>query len=112
MSCLRRTASQGSSCCQSTCRTTRRPGLSALTLRTATRRPRALLKAMTKAKIPRNAYMIWSAHDTGKPHVCGPKTCGSKVQADATQWTFKAYGVNLDESLCYEYFFAGPPAPV
>lgn len=71
----------------------------------------ALVDAMTKAGVKRDAYMIWSAHYTNEPHICGPKSCGSKVQADATQWTDAYKGVSLDASLCYGYFFAGPPKP-
>lgn len=70
----------------------------------------ALVKVMTKAKIPRASYLLWSAHYTDKAHICGPSSCGSKVQADATQWTDRAFGVSLDESLCSAQFFAGPPA--
>lgn len=69
----------------------------------------SLISTMTKAGIARNRYMIWSAHYTGSAHICGPKTCGYP-QADATQWTSSYQGVSLDASLCYGYFFAGPPA--
>lgn len=70
----------------------------------------ALVAAMTAAGIARGDYMIWSAHYTGKAHICGPKSCGSAVQADATQWTSSYQGVSLDCSQAYGYFFAGPPA--
>ncbi len=61
--------------------------------------------------IERASYMIWSAHYTQVAHICGPKSCGSEVQADATQWTASYQGVSLDASLCYGYFFTGPVAP-
>lgn len=64
---------------------------------------------MSAAGAARDEYMIWSAHYTATAHICGPSTCGSTVQADATQWTSTYEGVSLDASLCYGYFFAGPP---
>lgn len=54
-------------------------------------------------------YKLWSAHYTGKPHRCSPAgKCGFKlpVEADATQYTDKALGRNLDASLCAPDFFA------
>jgi hypothetical protein len=63
---------------------------------------------MTAARIARDEYMVWSAHFTGEAHICSPEGCGYP-QADATQWTDKYDGVRLDASLCYGYFFAGPP---
>lgn len=60
--------------------------------------------------IERVHIRVWSAHIGAGEHICGPKTCGASFQADATQWTFTAFGRNLDESLCRTGFF--PPAPV
>lgn len=74
-------------------------------------RLQALVDTMSAAGVKRDEYMLWSAHYTGKAHICGPSSCGSKVQADATQWTSTFEGASLDASLCYGYFFAGPPAP-
>lgn len=77
----------------------------------------SLVSTMTKAGIARDEYMLWSAHYTNEAHICGPSSCGSVVQADATQWTAFYQGVSLDASLCYGYFFesgppvATPPAP-
>lgn len=68
-----------------------------------------LLSVMERAGIARDEYMLWSAHYTYQAHICGPKTCGAAVQADATQWTDRYLGVSLDASLCYGYFFSGPP---
>ena len=75
----------------------------------------SLIKTMTAAGIPRSEYMLWSAHYTNTAHICGPGTCGYP-QADATQYTNKDNGANLDASQCYAYFFAGkdgvvPTAP-
>lgn len=70
----------------------------------------SLVATMTKEGVARDEYMLWSAHYTNSAHICGPKTCGSSVQADATQWTSSYKGVSLDASECYGYFFAGPPA--
>ena len=52
-------------------------------------------------------YLLWSAHYTYKPHLCSPKCgLGMKVIAHATQWTDKAGGKSLDESLVSAEFFA------
>ena len=67
----------------------------------------SLIATMSAAGIPRGEYLYWSAHYTGKPHICAPDVCGFP-QADATQWTSTAHGVSLDQSLCFKYFFAGP----
>lgn len=55
--------------------------------------------------IPRSSYRLWVAHWTHKPHLCGP-SCGSGFDdvADATQFTDKSGGRNLDESLCSPLF--------
>ena len=53
-------------------------------------------------------YLWWSAHynvDLGK-HLCGPGCgFGLKVHAHATQFTDKALGRSLDESVCSPGFF-------
>jgi hypothetical protein len=51
-------------------------------------------------------YQMWSAHYSFHAHLCGP-ACGFgiKEHAHATQWTDKALGRNLDESLCGPAFF-------
>lgn len=64
----------------------------------------AILKAQD---CPRERYRIWSAHYTGQPHICGAHERLSWA-ADATQWTDKALGRNLDESLCTSAFFGAP----
>jgi hypothetical protein len=60
-------------------------------------------------------YLIWSAHWTGSPHVCGPATCkATSTACDATQYTNHADGKNLDESLLTAQFLhaAAGPKPV
>lgn len=54
---------------------------------------------------PRN-YRLVTAHYTYKPHRCSP-LCGFglRVKADATQWTDRAHGISLDETLCRPGFF-------
>ena len=70
----------------------------------------ALVSTMTAARIFRNQYYIWSAHYTFHEHICSPGACGYP-SADATQWTDKAMGRNLDQSQCQDYFFGAAPAP-
>lgn len=70
----------------------------------------ALIEKLTAAGIPRSGYMLWSAHYTMEAHICGPHSCGFP-QADATQYTDRFAGVSLDGSMCYGYFFSGPPEP-
>lgn len=52
------------------------------------------------------SYKRWSAHYTYKAHRCG-KSCGMPGlwRAGATQWTDKALGRNLDESLVSRFWF-------
>lgn len=68
----------------------------------------AVNEKMNAAGIARDEYMLWSAHFTDKAHICSTEACGYP-QADATQYTKNYEGVSLDASLCYAYFFAGPP---
>ena len=67
----------------------------------------ALVDVLAEAKLKHGRdYKIWSAHYTFAAHLCSP-ACGFgiRVTADATQWTDKALGRNLDESLCSPSFF-------
>lgn len=66
--------------------------------------------ALHGAGIARHEYRVWSAHYTFHAHICGPQ-CGLSTSADATQWTDRALGRNLDESLCNGAFFASTPTP-
>jgi hypothetical protein len=58
------------------------------------------------AGIRRSKVRIVTAHYTGKPHRCSP-LChfGFWTRADATQYTDRAFGRNLDASLCAPNFF-------
>ncbi len=64
----------------------------------------SVIAAMTNNGIHRDQYRVWTAHYTYAPHLCGPSE-GLSSHADATQWTDKALGRNLDESLCNDAFF-------
>lgn len=62
-----------------------------------------IVDVMTKHGVPRSRYRVWAAHYTYEPHI--------EPGCDATQWTDKALGRNLDESLCSDTFFDGMPQP-
>ena len=65
-----------------------------------------LLRTLAKAGISRADVRLWTAHYTFKPHLCS-SSCGfGDIKADATQWTDRALGRNLDQSLCSPGFFA------
>lgn len=73
---------------------------------------KSLEKVMAAHGVPRSAYRLWTAHYTKKAHLCGPKSCGFGMsQADGTQWTDQAFGLNLDRSLLVPEFFDPRPAP-
>lgn len=58
------------------------------------------------ARIPRNRVRIITAHYTYTPHRCSPLCRFSFwTRADATQYTDKALGRNLDATLCSPDFF-------
>ncbi len=63
--------------------------------------------------IPTSAVRFWTAHYNGVPHFCRGELCGYglQIQADATQWTDRALGVTLDESVCADTFFGSPLPP-
>jgi len=63
----------------------------------------SVVSALDGAKIPRAEYRLWTAHFTGQPHI--------ELGSDATQWTDKAFGRNLDQSLCVDGFFTDPAVP-
>lgn len=67
----------------------------------------ALVATMAAAGIARSRYFVWSAHYNDREHICG--SCGYP-QADGTQWTDKALGRSLDQSLMQGYVFAAPAA--
>lgn len=69
----------------------------------------ALIDTLAKAGLVYGKdYRWWSAHYTYKPHLCSSKCgFGIKVVAHATQWTDKAGGKSLDESVVSAHFFPG-----
>jgi hypothetical protein len=66
-----------------------------------------VLAALAAEGIHRGQVRIWTAHWGMGEHICGP-ACGSGLLtvADATQWTDRVKGRNLDQSLCADTFFA------
>ena len=72
----------------------------------------ALVDVLARAGIPRAAYKLWSAHYGDGEHVCGPSTCKlTKWACDGTQFTSRALGKSLDESVLNGDFFGPVPAP-
>jgi len=69
-------------------------------LYTSVSQAQELINACAKAGIPRSGYLLWTAHYTQTPHLCGPDCYpGFNSHADATQYGNKALGRNLDVSL-------------
>ncbi len=65
----------------------------------------SVLDTLARAGVQRSAVRLWTAHYTFQPHRCGPQCgFGLTTQADATQYTDKALGRNLDASLCAPRF--------
>lgn len=66
----------------------------------------ALVATMARAGYKRDQYLLWTAHYTGHAHLCS-SACGFGITttADATQWTDKALGRSLDQSLLSPVFF-------
>jgi hypothetical protein len=62
-----------------------------------------VIAALANAGIQRHEYRLWVAHYTYVPHI--------EPGYDACQWTDRALGRNLDESLCVDDFF-GKPDPL
>lgn len=69
-----------------------------------------IINLLSAHGIFRDRYLIWSAHYTMSTHICAPDVCGYPA-ADATQFSDRALGRNLDESLCAAYFFGPLPKP-
>lgn len=60
----------------------------------------ALLATLAAGGVDTSKVLIWSAHYTFHPHLCGPASCGEcRHLCDATQWTDHAGGGDLDQSL-------------
>ena len=71
-----------------------------------------VVPAILASGISRAVVRLWSAHYTLEPHICGPASCGAmSTAADGTQWTDRATGRALDESLLAADFFAATPPP-
>ena len=71
-----------------------------------------VVPVLRAAGIDRGVVRLWSAHYTGIPHICSSTTCGAtSIPMDGTQWTNRAEGRNLDESLLAADFFAAPAPP-
>jgi len=69
-----------------------------------------ILPVLSQAGIARAKTRLWSAHYGLGEHICGPHSCGQlSIDADGTQWTSSAMGLNLDESLLLDTFFATTP---
>lgn len=67
----------------------------------------ALINYLSHSGIRRSEYRLITAHYSYKRHLCSPKCgLGFRGSADATQWTDKALGRSLDETLCSKHFFA------
>lgn len=66
-----------------------------------------LIHVLSAAGITRSQYHLWTAHYTGRKHLCSP-VCypGFEDEADATQYYDKALGRNLDVSVCRAGFFS------
>jgi hypothetical protein len=76
----------------------------------------AVVASLHAAGIDRSQYKLNTAHWTFQEHICsGIHTVIGPVDADATQFTDKMFGRNLDASLCKDDFFGStvkpPPAP-
>lgn len=71
---------------------------------------KAMQETMAANGFARSSYRLWSAHYTGNAHFCAPTTCGFGLdQADATQFTDRALGKSLDESIVSDTFFQTAP---
>jgi hypothetical protein len=71
-----------------------------------------IIPVVRAARFPRDQVRLWSAHYTHSAHICGPSSCGlTSVAVDGTQWTDRAYGRNLDQSLLLGDFFGAAPKP-
>lgn len=71
-----------------------------------------LVNVLVKAGIGRTQFRLWTAHYTGKAHFCSAR-CGFHLTttADATQWTDRALGRSLDQSVVNDAFFGTKPKP-
>ncbi len=70
----------------------------------------SVLPVLGQAGIARVQVRLWTAHYGLGEHICGPHSCGAlSVDADGTQWTSSAMGLDLDQSLLAADFFGTAP---
>ena len=70
-----------------------------------------VIPAITAAGIHPAGVRLWAAHYTHAAHVCGPHSCRELGRTvDGTQFTDRAHGRNLDQSLLAGDFFGGKHA--
>jgi hypothetical protein len=67
-----------------------------------------MLNLCSARGMTRGQLRVWSAHYGAGEHLCGVMTCGFP-DADATQWTDRAHGRNLDQSVCLDSFIPDSP---
>jgi len=68
---------------------------------------REVIAALAKDGLGLRDVRVWTAHYTYEAHICGPHTCGQLPwNADGCQFTDRALGRNLDQSLLRPDFFA------
>ena len=71
-----------------------------------------VIPALRRGGIDPAGARLWSAHYSGSAHICAPSSCGlMSIAADGTQWTDRALGRDLDQSLLAADFFGAPPVP-
>ena len=71
-----------------------------------------VIPALKAAGITPPNVRLWSAHYGAGSHICGPVSCKElSIDADACQWTDRAMGRNLDQSLLLPDFFGTPKPP-
>lgn len=69
-----------------------------------------VIPALNAAGIGPREIRLWSAHYTHTSHICGPSSCRELGRtADGTQFTDRAMGRNLDQSLLAADFFGTAP---
>lgn len=65
----------------------------------------AVIAALIRLGIKRNQVLLWTADYTGKPHLPVFRWGNKLTTSDACQFTDKALGRSLDESVCLLRFF-------
>jgi hypothetical protein len=71
-----------------------------------------LVDVLRGAGIDLARVRFWTAHYGQPEHICGSPACGFSlpITPDATQWTDKAMGRNLDQSILSDSFFGAAPS--